>query len=71
MLTLSCFTLSKNNGQVLSTAKCFRESNGESNIITLGMHKINLGTAEAAKFNNIEYIPITESVVYPNYNAAT
>ena len=35
------------------------------------MHKINLGTGEAAEFYNIEHIPIAESVVHPNYNAAT
>ncbi len=35
------------------------------------MHKINLGTGEAAEFYNIEHIPIAESVVHPNYDAAT
>jgi len=34
------------------------------------MPKINLGTGEAAEFYNIEHIPIAESVVHPNYNAA-
>jgi hypothetical protein len=52
---------------VLSAAHCF----GVSNVFSLGMHKINLGTEGAAKFYNIEHIPITESVVHPNYNAGT
>ena len=52
---------------MLSAAHCF----GVSNVVTLGMHKINLGTGEAAEFYNIEHIPIAESVVHPNYNAAT
>jgi secreted trypsin-like serine protease len=37
-------------------------------IITLGMHKINLGTGEAAKSYNIEHIPIGQALVHPKYN---
>jgi hypothetical protein len=54
----------KNNKQVLSAAHCF----GVSNIIMLGMHKINLGTGEAAVFYNIEHIPIAQAVEHPKYN---
>jgi trypsin len=61
------FNSVKNNKQVLSSAHCF----GVSDVVTIGMHKINLGTGEAAKFYNIEHIPIAESVVHPKYNADT
>jgi hypothetical protein len=57
--------LSKNNNQVLSTAHCF----GVSNFAMLGMHSINMGKGEAAKFYNIKQI--AESVVHLNYNADT
>ncbi len=61
------FNSIKNNKQVLSAAHCF----GVSDILMLGMHKINLGTGEAAEFYNIEHIPIAQSVVHPKYNADT
>jgi trypsin len=35
------------------------------------MYKIKLGAGEAAEFDSIEHIPIAESVIHPNYNAAT
>jgi hypothetical protein len=54
----------KNNKQVLSAAHCF----GVSNVVTLGMHKINLGTGEAAEFYNIEHIPIAQALVHHKYN---
>jgi len=52
---------------VLCAAHCA----GVSDIVTLGMHKINLATGESAEFYNIEHIPIAESIIHPNYNADT
>lgn len=52
---------------VLCAAHCF----GVSDIVTLGMHKINLETGESAEFYAIEHIPIAESIKHPNYNANT
>ena len=52
---------------VLCAAHCA----GVSDIVTLGMHKINLATGESAEFYNIEHIPIAESIKHPNYNANT
>ncbi len=65
MLTLSRLTLSKNNKQVLSAAYCLGVL---PNVVTLVMHKIKLGTGEAAKFCNIECIPILQALVHPKYN---
>ena len=52
---------------VLCAAHCA----GVSDIVTLGMHKINLATGESAEFYNIEHIPIAESIRHPNYNDGT
>ena len=52
---------------VLCAAHCF----GVSDIVTLGMHKVNLVTGESTEFDSIEHIPIAESIKHPNYNANT
>ena len=52
---------------VLCAAHCF----GVSDVVTLGMHKINLVTGEAAEFYNIEHIPIAEAIVHPDFKYYT
>jgi len=53
---------------VLSAAHCY---DNETDIVTLGMHKINLATGESAEFYNIEHIPIAETISHPDYNDTT
>ena len=53
---------------VLSAAHCY---NSETDIVTLGMYKQEYDDGEAAEFYNIEHIPIAETIMHPNYNAAT
>lgn len=51
---------------VLSAAHCFDD---DQQYVTLGMHKITQDWG--VEFYKIEHIPIAQSVVHPNYNAAT
>jgi secreted trypsin-like serine protease len=53
---------------VLSAAHCYDPT---TDIVTFGMYKMMLGPGESADFDNIEHIPIAETIKHPNYNGAT